>query len=107
MLKIKDVSKVYKNNNFSQNILKNVNLTIEDHEIVSLVGQSGCGKSTLLRIISGLENASSGYVKLNDNIISKPNSDIGMVFQDARLMPWLNVYDNIKLSILNDCINLI
>ncbi len=102
MLKIKDVSKVYKNNNCSQNILKNINLTIEDHEIVSLVGQSGCGKSTLLRIISGLENASSGYVKLNDNIISKPNSDIGMVFQDARLMPWLNVYDNIKLSILND-----
>ena len=86
MLKIKDVSKVYKNNNCSQNSLKNINLTIEDHEIVSLVGQSGCGKSTLLRIISGLENASSGYVKLNDNIISKPNSDIGMVFQDARLM---------------------
>ena len=61
--------------------LKNINLTIEDHEIVSLVGQSGCGKSTLLRIISGLENASSGYVKLNNNIISKPNSDILWYFK--------------------------
>ena len=102
MLNIKNVCKIYKNKDYSQNVLKDINLCIEDQEIISLVGQSGCGKSTLLRIIAGLEKASSGYVELNKNIINKPSSNIGMVFQDARLMPWLNVYDNIKLSILND-----
>jgi len=102
MLNIKNVCKIYKNKDYSQNVLKDINLCIEDQEIISLVGQSGCGKSTLLRIIAGLEKASSGCVELNKNIINKPSSNIGMVFQDARLMPWLNVYDNIKLSILND-----
>jgi len=81
---------------------KKTNLLINDHEIISLVGQSGCGKSTLLRIIGGLEKASTGFIKLNNKIIKKPSSNIGMVFQDPRLMPWLNVYDNIKLSILNE-----
>ena len=102
MLKIHNVSKAFKNNDKSVNVLENINLFVEKQEILSLVGQSGCGKSTLLRIISGLEKASSGHVKLNDEIITKPSSSIGMVFQDPRLMPWLNVFDNIKLSILND-----
>ena len=82
--------------------LQKTNLLINNHEIISLVGQSGCGKSTLLRIIGGLEKASTGFIKLNNKIIKKPSSNIGMVFQDPRLMPWLNVYDNIKLSILNE-----
>ena len=102
MLKIHNVSKAFKNNDKSVNVLENINLFVEKQEILSLVGQSGCGKSTLLRIISGLEKASSGHVKLYDEIITKPSSSIGMVFQDPRLMPWLNVFDNIKLSILND-----
>ena len=102
MLKIHNVSKAFKNNDKSVNVLENINLFVEKQEILSLVGQSGCGKSTLLRIISGLEKASSGHVKLNDEIITKPSSSIAMVFQDPRLMPWLNVFDNIKLSILND-----
>jgi sulfonate transport system ATP-binding protein len=102
MLKIHNVSKAFKNNDKSVNVLENINLFVEKQEILSLVGQSGCGKSTLLRIISGLEKASSGHVKLYDEIITKPSSSIAMVFQDPRLMPWLNVFDNIKLSILND-----
>ncbi|MDA8687734.1 ABC transporter ATP-binding protein [bacterium] len=102
MLKIHNVSKAFKNNDKSVNVLENINLFVEKQEILSLVGQSGCGKSTLLRIISGLEKATSGHVKLYDEIITKPSSNIAMVFQDPRLMPWLNVFDNIKLSILND-----
>ena len=97
MLKLHNISKAFKNNDKSVNVLQNINLVVEKQEILSLVGQSGCGKSTLLRIISGLEKASSGHVKLNDEIITKPSSSIGMVFHDPRLMPWLNVFDNIKL----------
>ena len=102
MLEISDISKIFKNNEKDVAALQKTNLLINDHEIISLVGQSGCGKSTLLRIIGGLEKASTGFIKLNNKIIKKPSSNIGMVFQDPRLMPWLNVYDNIKLSILNE-----
>ena len=100
MLEISNISKIFKNNEKDVAALQKTNLLINDHEIISLVGQSGCGKSTLLRIIGGLEKASTGFIKLNNKIIKKPSSNIGMVFQDPRLMPWLNVYDNIKLSIL-------
>ena len=102
MLEISDISKIFKNNEKDVAALQKTNLLINNHEIISLVGQSGCGKSTLLRIIGGLEKASTGFIKLNNKIIKKPSSNIGMVFQDPRLMPWLNVYDNIKLSILNE-----
>ena len=102
MLEISNISKIFKNNKKDMAALQKTNLLINDHEIISLVGQSGCGKSTLLRIIGGLEKASTGFIKLNNKIIKKPSSNIGMVFQDPRLMPWLNVYDNIKLSILNE-----
>ena len=102
MLEISNISKIFKNNEKDLAALQKTNLLINDHEIISLVGQSGCGKSTLLRIIGGLEKASTGFIKLNNKIIKKPSSNIGMVFQDPRLMPWLNVYDNIKLSILNE-----
>ena len=102
MLEISNISKIFKNNEKDMTALQKTNLLINDHEIISLVGQSGCGKSTLLRIIGGLEKASTGFIKLNNKIIKKPSSNIGMVFQDPRLMPWLNVYDNIKLSILNE-----
>lgn len=102
MLEISNISKIFKKNKKDLAALQKTNLLINDHEIISLVGQSGCGKSTLLRIIGGLEKASTGFIKLNNKIIKKPSSNIGMVFQDPRLMPWLNVYDNIKLSILNE-----
>lgn len=102
MLEISNISKIFKNTEKDVAALQKTNLLINDHEIISLVGQSGCGKSTLLRIIGGLEKASTGFIKLNNKIIKKPSSNIGMVFQDPRLMPWLNVYDNIKLSILNE-----
>ena len=102
MLNIENVSKIFNNNHKTLKALQDTNLVINKQEIVSLVGQSGCGKSTLLRIIAGLEKTSSGQIKLNNKIITKPSSSISMVFQEPRLMQWLNVFDNIKLSILND-----
>ena len=102
MLNIENVSKIFNNHHKTLKALQDTNLVINKQEIVSLVGQSGCGKSTLLRIIAGLEKTSSGQIKLNNKIITKPSSSISMVFQEPRLMQWLNVFDNIKLSILND-----
>jgi NitT/TauT family transport system ATP-binding protein len=79
------------------NALSNVNLDIAQHEFISVVGPSGCGKTTLLRILAGLESASSGTILSGGQPISGPNDDTGVVFQQAVLLPWNTVLDNILL----------
>jgi sulfonate transport system ATP-binding protein len=78
--------------------LTDVNLKVEPGEFISIVGASGCGKSTLLRIIVGLDSESSGEILLGDQSVRKPGVDRGMVFQEARLLPWLTVSDNIAFG---------
>lgn len=78
--------------------LTDVNLKVEPGEFISIVGASGCGKSTLLRIIVGLDSESSGEILLGDQSIRKPGVERGMVFQEARLLPWLTVSDNIAFG---------
>lgn len=84
----------------SHDALRGVDLRVEAHEFVSLVGASGCGKSTLLRIVSGLDRPSEGSVRLDARTVDGPTSDVAMVFQDPRLMPWLNVRENVRLALL-------
>jgi len=79
--------------------LESINLTVNKTEIVSLIGTSGCGKSTLLRIIAGLDLATSGTVRIDDQLIKEPHPDISIIFQEARLMPWLTVWDNIQFGL--------
>ncbi len=81
--------------------LDSFNLSVGEHEIVSLVGTSGCGKSTLLRILSGLDSASGGAVSIAGQPVTGPNPDIAMVFQEPRLMPWLTVRENVRLALLD------
>lgn len=78
--------------------LKDVNLSIEDNEFVTIVGASGCGKSTLLRILAGLETNSSGLASCDGHPITGPGAERAMVFQHYSLYPWLSVMDNIKFS---------
>ena len=68
-----------------------VDLSIERGELVAIVGPSGCGKSTLLRIISGLQQPTSGSCNVDSN-------NIGYVFQDSVLLPWRNVQKNVELN---------
>ena len=81
--------------------LDTFDLSVGEHEIVSLVGTSGCGKSTLLRILSGLDHASGGAVTIGGVPVTGPNPDIAMVFQEPRLMPWLTVRENVRLALLD------
>jgi sulfonate transport system ATP-binding protein len=81
--------------------LDRIDIEVDEHEAVALVGTSGCGKTTLLRIISGLEQATSGRLTLRGDVVTRPRSDVGVVFQEPRLMPWLTARENIRLALLD------
>jgi NitT/TauT family transport system ATP-binding protein len=78
--------------------LAKVNLDIKENEFVSVVGPSGCGKTTLLRILAGLTSVTSGVVNFDGEALRGPRSDAGVVFQQALLLPWNTVLDNVLLS---------
>lgn len=83
-------------------VLKDINLTVEDGEFVVFVGPSGCGKSTLLRVIAGLEDATSGTVTIGGDIVNNTppaKRGIAMVFQSYALYPHLSVRDNMALGL--------
>lgn len=77
--------------------LEGANFDIQAGEFISLVGPSGCGKSTLLRLVAGLIEKTSGDVKVNDDLVTKPRTDIGMMFQKAVLLDWRTAIENVLL----------
>ncbi|HUJ73459.1 MAG TPA: ATP-binding cassette domain-containing protein, partial [bacterium] len=80
-------------------VLEDVNLTINNQEIVSLLGRSGCGKSTLLRICAGLIHPTGGSVWFKGRPVHRPVPGIAMVFQHFALFPWLSVLENVELGL--------
>jgi nitrate/nitrite transport system ATP-binding protein len=93
------VNKSFQRGNTVSDILKNVSLDVSKGEYVSLIGHSGCGKSTLLNLIAGLTPVTSGAVTLEDKHVQGPGPDRAVVFQNHSLLPWLTVYENIKLAV--------
>ena len=91
------LSKTYARNQLIA--LQDVNLTLCKGEFVSVVGSSGCGKSTLLKIMAGLLPPTTGRVVLEGRPVLGPRADIGMMFQQATLLPWKNILENIVLPI--------
>jgi len=96
---IVDVSRYFTVNDGIFQALDRVSLAVKKGEFVSLIGPSGCGKSTLLRMLAGLDRPDSGQVLVSGVPIGAPSLSRGIVFQDHRLLPWLNVEDNILLSL--------
>jgi len=84
------------------NALSKVNMTLESGTFYSFVGPSGCGKTTLLHMIHGLMPTSEGQIFLNGERVTRPTSNKALVFQQALLLPWRNVTDNISFGIEND-----
>ncbi len=80
-------------------VLRGINLTVREGEIVVLVGQSGCGKSTLLRCIGGLIAPSQGTVRYRGKPLKGANPGVTMVFQNFALLPWLNVFANVQVGL--------
>jgi nitrate/nitrite transport system ATP-binding protein len=82
-----------------QCIFKDVSFNVEKGTFMTVVGHSGCGKSTLLNMIAGLERPSSGGVILEGKEIDRPGLDRMVVFQNFALMPWMSVYENIRVAV--------
>lgn len=98
-VELKSVFKTYEK---KVEIVKNINLEINDKEFIVLVGPSGCGKSTILRMIAGLEEITSGEILIGDRVVNNvhpKDRDIAMVFQNYALYPHMNVYDNMAFGL--------
>ncbi|WP_034913858.1 aliphatic sulfonates ABC transporter ATP-binding protein [Erwinia sp. 9145] len=94
-LVINGVSKQYN----GRTVLDNLTLHIPSGQFVAVVGRSGCGKSTLLRLLAGLEKTSSGELLAGSAPLSEAREDTRLMFQDARLLPWKSVIDNVGLGL--------
>jgi sulfonate transport system ATP-binding protein len=83
----------------ARSVLDGVAIEIEPGGFVAIVGRSGCGKSTLLRLLAGLERADGGTITLDGDAASAHRDDVRIMFQDARLLPWKRVLDNVALGL--------
>jgi len=80
-------------------VLGGIDLAIDASEIVAVIGPSGCGKSTLLRLAAGLDTRYHGEIAVGDELICGPHPSIGLVFQEPRLFPWLDVAKNVAFGL--------
>lgn len=94
-LEVRGVDKRYG----TRDVLQKAELTIEPGEFVAIVGRSGCGKSTLLRLVAGLEAASGGAIRIDGTNVTGLSDSTRIMFQDARLLPWKRVQDNVALGL--------
>ena len=96
LIEMQDVGKQFASGTIA---VRNMSLTIREGEFVSLIGPSGCGKSTVLKMIAGLLSHSTGAISVNGHPPGAGSHDIGYVFQDATLMPWATVFENVYLPL--------
>ncbi len=98
-LAIDHIDQVFQRGATTSEVLRDVSLRIGKGEYISIIGHSGCGKSTLLNIVAGLLRATRGGVLLEGREVNEPGPDRAVVFQNHSLLPWLTVYDNVKLAV--------
>lgn len=95
MLTINRLNRIFEGDNG----VRNVSFSVEKGEIIGLLGKSGSGKSTILKAIAGLDQGYSGDILINGDKIQGPHEEIGVVFQEPRLFPWLTVLENVQFGL--------
>ncbi|SEI23648.1 ABC transporter ATP-binding protein [Tardiphaga sp. OK245] len=98
-INLSGVSKTYGTGDGQVQSLRPLDFHINDGEFFVVVGPSGCGKSTLLKLISGLLAPTSGEIHVDGNKVTEPHGDVGIVFQNALLLPWRNIINNVLMPI--------
>ena len=98
-LELKGVCKGYDGERGRTDVLRNIDLSVEQGELVAIVGYSGAGKSTLVSLMAGLIHPDSGSLTFEGKPIREPGPERGVVFQNYSLLPWLTVFENIYLAV--------
>lgn len=98
-LSIQNVNKSFTVDGQKVDVLKDINLEVQEGEFIAIAGHSGCGKSTLLKIIAGLEKNDTGLVTVDGKEVNGPGMDRGMIFQEHRLFPWMSIEKNVQLGL--------
>jgi NitT/TauT family transport system ATP-binding protein len=98
-VRIDRVTKVYETRSGRIHAVQELSLEVQRGEFVAIVGPSGCGKSTLMLMTAGLVRHSGGTITIDKTVVSKPYTDLGIVFQDAVLLDWRSVKDNLMLQV--------
>ena len=93
------VSKTYRRGGRETHALEAIDLSIRAGEFLAIVGPSGCGKSTLLRIVAGLHLATGGETRVAGRIVDRPQTDLGIVFQQPVLLDWRTALDNVLVQV--------
>lgn len=99
LIECRDIGVVFGSGDAAVQAVKDVTLTVQPSEFVSLIGPSGCGKSTILSIVAGFLQPTTGTATVDGKKISKPGSDRGVVFQQYSLFPWLSVRKNVEFGL--------
>ncbi len=100
MLRFESVSKAYVDRREGRGVvaLRDVDLEVSEGEFLCVIGPSGCGKSTILRLMAGMDVPTRGMVTLDGIAIERPSRELGMVFQEDSLLPWLTVRHNVAMA---------
>jgi NitT/TauT family transport system ATP-binding protein len=101
VITVENVSKLFPGKRDAEPVLalKDLNLTVNDKEFLTILGPSGCGKTTLLRLIAGLLRWDEGEIKIDGKPVRGPGPERAMVFQSFALLPWMNVRDNVAFGL--------
>ncbi|MFA1643280.1 ABC transporter ATP-binding protein [Chryseomicrobium aureum] len=98
-LSVEEISKTFHSDQVVNQVLDSISFTIQRGETIALLGESGCGKSTLLNIIGGFEKPDHGFVKLQNEPITKPSRKAIMLFQHYGLLPWKSALKNVEFGL--------
>ncbi|MGF1538257.1 MAG: ABC transporter ATP-binding protein [Elainellaceae cyanobacterium] len=98
MTELSNIGLTFGNGDSAFEVLRDIDLVLEQGDFVCVLGESGCGKTTLLRILAGYQEPSSGTITVSGKPHKKPNADVGVVFQRPNLFPWLTIAKNVEFG---------
>ncbi len=98
-IRLNSVGKIYLTKDDAISAVEEVSFDIHESEFIAIVGPSGCGKTTILKMIAGLVSITSGTITVGTRTVDRPQTDLGIIFQDAVMLDWRNVLSNVMLQI--------